>query len=718
MDVSNENHNNICAISGLHRYRVILLAGMMMLVGGAGPDDVTRARHEAAQPDAALSADAQHDLGTGMRHATVASALTLAQALPATKNAVPPQKAVVACTPSPTTPICAPPNPRIPDPTCSPVCVYPTGTFQPAVPYTNPAQSTVWSTNKVQIMVSVNGATATRFVAKGINYEPTQIGGSADYGPFNDFFYDTSVSGVHGGTWNGLWKRDYPIMQALGVNSLRTYGWWKWEPAFWNGDRNFANYAKLDFTLNNTQGGFPDPNTPSILTYPHDSHETFLDLCWNNGVNPTYVWIGLSINAGAQFLNPAGDEEAARQFMKWTALWAATKYGNHPAVIGFVIGNEQNQNPAASPPPNGTTQTAEFWGYMNVLNAIIKAVAPTKLTMSVFTDDPNVWTAPIIYATGEGTAQPPAYDKFYVTLFQKYYKNKKPPQIYQQDVWGLNPYTNPTLGGGILARYYADIVKLDPTNDSYVKPLLFTEWGVPTSTHTYDGTDAYPGCWWVNVWVSKPPCTNNPITSPPGSPGPQPAVGTPPNTTSLPSTYTDAARAVHTYTVPAALTKLFPNAPTTPLPSAQSAWWLEQFWQTTVANIADNRDLGIPSSTKWTSGGYVFEWIDEWWKNGNPTQKDGAVPTGFNSVFPGGWDDEEYFGLMVGALSGRTCSLTTCPVVNTNTGGLEGNPDTLSPMATLIAIYNQYTKPIHLGTSRAKIGAGSASPSIVGKPPP
>lgn len=592
--------------------------------------------------------------------------------------------------PSPTpAPIPSPPNAAIPSPTSSTGPMRYTlatsgspspgqGTFGPALAYKNPAHSSVWSTDQLQIMVSVNGGTATQFFAEGVNYEPTPIGSAAGYSPFNDFF-----SGTAGSTWSPLWARDIPILRALGVNTIRTYGWWKWEPAFYNGTQNFSNWSQLDFTVSSTTGSFTSGGN---TTWPHATHDEFLDLAWNGGQDPIYVWIGLSINTGAQFENGApagaGSETEARQFMKWTTLWAATKYGNHPAVMGFVIGNEQNQNAAGSPPPYGTTQTTEFWYYMNELNAIVKTVAPNKLTMSVFTDDPNVWESTIQYVNPSANAASAGYN------------GKKPPEVYQQDVWGLNPYTNPTLSGGILARYYNDIVALDKTHYSYVKPLLFTEWGVPTSTHTYDGTHAYPGCWWTNVWVSpQPACTSNPVTAPPGSPGPTPALGTSPNTTDLASTYVDANGKSHSYALPAALASFFPSTSGN-LAGAQPAWWLEQFWAMTVANKANNAALSNSASTQWTSGGYVFEWVDEWWKDGFPTQKDGAIPTGNNGVFPGGWDDEEYFGLTVGALNGRTCTAanlpSSCQVVDPSTGLLNGNADTLTPKASLVAIYNQY----------------------------
>ena len=567
----------------------------------------------------------------------------------------------------PPSPIPAPPNTAIsfgPHPSFLPITPAP----PTALPYSNPQQSTVWSVDKLQIMLSENGHTpAVQFFAKGVNYEPTQIGGSADFPPHNDFFFDTGV-----GTWAGLWNRDIPIMRALGVNTLRTYGWWKWDPSFNNGDQIFGYWPQIDFTTNDATGTFTNPTNSGDVLYPHATHETFLDMCWNGGNSPIFVWIGISISVGQQFLNPApspGDQVSARQFALYTAMWAAAKYGNHPAVIGFVIGNEQNQNAGGGSP--GTTPTSDFWAFQNQMNALIKAIAPTKLTMSVFTDDPNVWNTTI----NDGGI----------------YQGKTIPSIYRQDVWGLNPYNDPTVGGGILPRYQQDIVT--PSSGAYIKPLLFTEWGVPSSTHTYDGSTPYP-LLWTNTAFPPPNPTLLPgaTSSPPGSPLPASETD---NTTPLGT----ASIRNNQYLMTSSLTGFFTGVPTgTALPAADQGDWVTNFWGVVKANVADNSKINQAGTTNFASGGYIFEWIDEWWKNGNPTQKDAAVATGANNVFPGGWDDEEYFGMMVGALSGRTCTagLNNCPLVDTSTGTLNGNPDTLSPRAALVALQTQYTSTSQL----------------------
>jgi hypothetical protein len=98
------------------------------------------------------------------------------------------------------------------------------GTYpsDPAIPFEG--DRTVWSTDRLVIKLRVNGEASEQFIAKGMNYQPTQIGGSADYPPFQDFFYENDVK-----TWNPLWDRDVEAMRQIGINSIRVYGTWKWE---------------------------------------------------------------------------------------------------------------------------------------------------------------------------------------------------------------------------------------------------------------------------------------------------------------------------------------------------------------------------------------------------------------------------------------------------------------------------------------------------------
>jgi hypothetical protein len=65
--------------------------------------------------------------------------------------------------------------------------------------------------------------------------------------------------------------------------------------------------------------------------------------------------------------------------------------------------------------------------------------------------------------------------------------------------------------------------------------------------------------------------------------------------------------------------------------------YIEVHW----LDIEANRDV--------CSGGLVFEWTDEWWKHAVPATHD-ATPAP-NGAYPGGWGDEEWFGLHAVAMA-------------------------------------------------------------------
>jgi hypothetical protein len=61
-------------------------------------------------------------------------------------------------------------------------------------------------------------------------------------------------------------------------------------------------------------------------------------------------------------------------------------------------------------------------------------------------------------------------------------------------------------------------------------------------------------------------------------------------------------------------------------------------------DIAANREV--------CSGGYIFEWCDEWWKQGGFPVFDHDGSPRAAGEFPGGWYDEEWFGICSVAVSG------------------------------------------------------------------
>jgi hypothetical protein len=239
---------------------------------------------------------------------------------------------------------------------------------------------------------------------------------------------------------------------------------------------------------------------------------------------------------------------------------------------------------------------------------------------------------------------------------------------------------------------------------------MYGEFGVPADTHqaSTNAAKAYPLQWVAPnfIWQKNPPpaqCLSlRAMGPPPGSGGDGPlaefnaqqtiAIELPPGS--------------NPYTLPASLARFFAGSGIPaggPLAATDQADWIADFAMVTVAHLASNsasRDSGLLFS----SGGYVFEWRDEWWKgndnlNGQNTRcfqsisgnqscgsgwqgcPNACTDTGAaNVVFPGGWGDEEWFGITGAMANGRqNCD----PVVNQFTGQLNGGPDILVPRAAV-----------------------------------
>ena len=129
----------------------------------------------------------------------------------------------------------------------------------------------------------------------------------------------TTISG-----WQDLWARDWPNLDALNVNTLRVY-------------------CMLSRQLLEG-GGVPNPwNSGHLFT-----HKNFLDKCWGC-VSPQFLWrikfvlVGIPMPDVMLWKNQYDKQPAAvKDYWINVLRETAQQVGQHPAVMGFTIQNEQD----------------------------------------------------------------------------------------------------------------------------------------------------------------------------------------------------------------------------------------------------------------------------------------------------------------------------------------------------------------------------------------
>ena len=269
------------------------------------------------------------------------------------------------------------------------------------------ASSSKWELEKdaggnfqLKLTRTVAGKTTVEpeFKIKGICYSPTPINVLGDGAPnIGDFFFDP-VKNAQGQTvffnWYALWgfgnlgdgffaRDDLNTIRGLNANTIRTY--------------SMLSRQQNDIDTNPQLPEFPPPQGQY-----HHQHKDFLDKCWNNGVNPLYVIVGIPTPADVLYLPLQSNPPAKREFYSFVLRETIADLKDHPAVLGFTTQNELNDGRDAFPGdnPNGTGQMPVnrtdlavvnarsdfYWGKLKEHSDYAKATAPDKLNGAVFHD--------------------------------------------------------------------------------------------------------------------------------------------------------------------------------------------------------------------------------------------------------------------------------------------------------------------------------------------
>lgn len=377
------------------------------------------------------------------------------------------------------------------------------------------------------------------FLIKGVCYAPAPINSNPSMEPaLGDFFWDTYEVGPNNNIWNwySLWgqgnlgngfyaRNDLGTIRGLGCNAIRIY-------------------SCLPYQMNG-DGSLPD----TMKGRHHFTHKMFLDQCEDNGIS-VLVDIPMPISA---FLRYVPWVTNGQFFWEANLKQITQDLADHPAVIGFNIMNEVDQDRAAFPSAGSGASddnTDYFYGKAVEYAKIVKKNAKDKLVGWALHDVPQ-----LLYfaAKNKPTA---GGNKTYLELLSEVF-----------DYWGINTYQSKNLDS-----IFSKDLKINngltygQLPEHCKKPVIFTEFGWPATGHKPNQKDG--------------------------------------------SIYADDSTMKKT------------------------------------AELVKNMYGMAYGNEKYTSlfgGAFYFEFADEWWKSGNSSEWNGGNQP--NEGFPGGWQDEEGFGL-------------------------------------------------------------------------
>ena len=146
------------------------------------------------------------------------------------------------------------------------------------------------SKGKVKINCSGLFVDGRKFIAKGVGYQPIPIGKTAESEPDKHEMFDNIK----------IRERDFPLLRNMNANTIRTWS--------------------------------------EVLS------KSWLDDLYNNGTKPIFVLMGFWINCHEDY-----SSEKVREYYRVKFRDYINKFKDHPAVLGWLLGNENNLGYCSSP---------------------------------------------------------------------------------------------------------------------------------------------------------------------------------------------------------------------------------------------------------------------------------------------------------------------------------------------------------------------------------
>lgn len=197
------------------------------------------------------------------------------------------------------------------------------------------------------------------------------------------------------------------------------------------------------------------PNNGHVFT-----HTSFLDMCWNDGVNPLYVLVGFPMPQ-VMFWKEEYDNQKKENYKiieSWENLFVNTikQLGTHPSVLGFVIQNELDSSVVTWPnEQKSNLESVEFWWKQAEYFAhIAKTSAPDKLVGMAVHD--------------VGAVIPDLAQQYMATC-------------ESIDYWGINTY-QPKSFDSIFNGTSDHPIGYAKLNVPALKPVILTEYGFPSTS--------------------------------------------------------------------------------------------------------------------------------------------------------------------------------------------------------------------------------------------